>query len=164
MGSRRAAAMRGGGHCWKMPSRANASALILRSVACGSGRVRSRCDACESPAWACWLVSLFADDFDSLIRLAGEVRPRYKGRGLVTAADVDRETVKPEDRAQEWVTVCLSLAAKCPACGLVGQWSAMCIESPKPKRAKRGARELALAGTVARGITAFEGRARWGAR
>ena len=84
-------------------------------------------------------VTVFADDFDPGATLAGYDCPRCKGRGLVPATDEDCDNVKPEDRAEEWSTVCPSVAAKCPACGLVGQWPAMCMEPPKPKRARRGA-------------------------
>ena len=84
-------------------------------------------------------MTVFVDDFDPVARLAVEVCPRCKGRGLVLATSEDCDNVKPEDRAQEWATVCPSVAAKCSACGLVGLWPAMCMEPPKPKRSGRKA-------------------------
>lgn len=82
---------------------------------------------------------MFAEDFDSVASLAGEDCPRCKARGLVPATDEGCHDVKPEDRAQEWCVVCPSLTAKCPACGLVGAWPAMCMEpeAPKLKRVRR---------------------------
>ncbi len=79
---------------------------------------------------------MFADDFDPMARLAREDCPRCKVRGLVLATDEDCDNLKSEDRALEWSTVCPSVAAKCLACGLVGEWPAMSQEpqSLKPKR------------------------------
>lgn len=82
---------------------------------------------------------MFVDDFDLVAGLAEEDCPRCKGRGLVPATYEDCDNVKPEDRAQELWAVCPSLSAKCPACGLVGEWPAMCMEPPKPKRVRRKA-------------------------
>lgn len=84
-------------------------------------------------------VTVFADDFDPVARLAREDCPRCKAHGLVPATHEDCDNVKPEDRAKEWAAVCPSVAARCPACGLVGAWPAMCMEPPKPKRVRRGA-------------------------
>lgn len=84
---------------------------------------------------------MFADDFNPVAALAGEGCPRCKAHGLVAATQEDCDNVKPEDIAQEWAIVCPSITAKCPACGLVGNWPGMCREPepPKPKRVRKKA-------------------------
>ena len=96
---------------------------------------RPRYDGRLVPVRAREGVTVFADDFDPVAALAQEDCHRCKARGLVPATQDDRDSAKPEDRAQEWCTVSPSTAAKCPACGLVGEWPAMCMEPehPKPK-------------------------------
>jgi hypothetical protein len=82
-------------------------------------------------------VTVFAEDFDPVAKLAGEDCPRCMGRGLVPATHEDCYNVKPEDVAQEWYIVCPSITAKCPECGLVGSWPAMSMEPPAPPKHKR---------------------------
>lgn len=72
---------------------------------------------------------MFADDFNPVATLAEEDCPRCKGRGLVLATDEDCDNVKPEERAQASSAICPSLAAKCPACGFLGDWPAMCMQA-----------------------------------
>lgn len=82
---------------------------------------------------------MFVDNFDPVAALAGEDCPRCGARGLVPITHEDRDNAKPEDRAQALAVICPSLAAKCPACSLVGVWPAMCNapDTPKPKRVRR---------------------------
>jgi hypothetical protein len=89
-----------------------------------------------------WLF-IFSEDFYPVIVLSREHCPRCKAHGLVTATNEDCDNVKPEDRARELVTVCPSVAAKCPACCLVGAWPAMCMEPPRFNRGSRGAGAVA---------------------
>lgn len=80
---------------------------------------------------------MFTDDFDPVTTLGAEDCPRCLAHGLVCATHNDCENVKPEDIAPELWIVCPSLTAKCPACGLVGEWPAMCMEPPFPPKPKR---------------------------
>lgn len=74
---------------------------------------------------------MFADDFNPVTALAGEDCPRCRARGLVPATDEDCDNVRPGDRAQELSVMCPSIAARCPVCGLVGEWPAMCMPPPQ---------------------------------
>lgn len=71
---------------------------------------------------------MFVDEFSPVATLARETCPRCKGHGLVPATREDCDNVSPEDRARLSCVVCPSLDAKCPVCGLVGEWPAMCME------------------------------------
>lgn len=99
----------------------------------GAGR-GPRYDGRKVPEWVPKGVTVFAEDFDPTAKLSGEDCPRCKGRGLVPATHEDCDTARSEDRAREWATVCPSVAARCPVCGLVGEWPAMCMEPQSPCR------------------------------
>lgn len=70
-------------------------------------------------------VPVFVDDFNPVERLAQEMCPRCRTVGLVRATHEDVENVRPEDQHQPKFVICPSLAARCPACGLVGEWPDM---------------------------------------
>lgn len=82
---------------------------------------------------------MFTDDFDPVKRLAAEICPRCKHLGLVCPTQEDCDNCKPEDEFRAAWHVCPSIGAKCPACGLMGDWPAMCWEpDEKPTRKRRG--------------------------
>jgi hypothetical protein len=86
---------------------------------------------------------LFTEDFNPAQRLATEVCPRCRTVGLaVHSAETIANT--PEAEYDEGlVCVCPSITAWCPACGLVGDWLAMCGEPEvKPKRRRKGHSEM----------------------
>jgi len=81
---------------------------------------------------------MFAEDFNPTATLVTETCPRCHTVGLVVPDD---ETCRNTPEA-EWFTgpfiVCPSIAAMCPACGLLGHWPGMCYEvDVKPKRKPR---------------------------
>lgn len=86
---------------------------------------------------------LFADDFNPAQRLATEVCPRCNAIGLAMPS---AETIANTPEAEYYeglVTVCPSNTAWCPACGLVGDWPAMCWKpEEKPKRKRKGLSEI----------------------
>ena len=71
---------------------------------------------------------MFADDFDPVAALASTACPRCRALGLV---ETDTDTVNatpPADRHQAGRTICPSVPARCPSCGLVMEWPACCGE------------------------------------
>lgn len=81
---------------------------------------------------------MFTEDFNPAKVLATETCPRCKHLGLVRPTQEDCDNCKPEDVFQAAWNVCPSIEAKCPACGLMGDWPAMCREpDEKPKRKRR---------------------------
>lgn len=65
---------------------------------------------------------MFVEDFNPVERLAQEMCPRCRAVGLVPAS---YEDLQPENLHQPEFHICPSLVARCPACGLVGEWPAM---------------------------------------
>lgn len=65
------------------------------------------------------------EDFDPIAALAQATCPRCMTLGLVTPTAADSASVKPEDVHRPAAIICPSVAARCPACGLVGEWPAM---------------------------------------
>lgn len=68
---------------------------------------------------------MFAEDFDPATRLAACHCSRCGALGLIPT---DRDTVataRPEDQHQPKFIICPSVHARCPACGLVGEWPGM---------------------------------------
>lgn len=68
---------------------------------------------------------MFVENFNPLERLAQEVCPRCRTAGLVPATHEDVGNVRPEDQHHSTLIICPSLPARCPACGLVGEWPDM---------------------------------------
>lgn len=88
---------------------------------------------------------MWADAFDPVKTLAGETCPRCQHMGLVCPTQEDCENCKPEDEFQASVVVCPSIGAKCPACGLMGDWPAMRMEpDDKPTRKRRASLKSTL--------------------
>lgn len=85
---------------------------------------------------------MFTEDFNPAQRLAAETCPRCHTVGLA-ASDAETYANTPEaDRHVETVIVCPSITARCPACGLVGNWPGMGREpEDKPKRKRKGVSE-----------------------
>lgn len=65
---------------------------------------------------------MFTDDFDPAATLAEAACPRCHCVGLVEVDDEIREATPPADRHQPRYYVDPSIAARCPACGLVMEW------------------------------------------
>lgn len=70
-------------------------------------------------------LGVFVDDFDRVAALADATCPRCRRVGLVQPTAAQQEQVKPGDVHHAAVTICPSIAALCPACGLLGEWPAM---------------------------------------
>lgn len=68
---------------------------------------------------------MFVDDFDPIAALAGATCPRCLTWGLVPPTAAESASVRPEDVHRPAAFICPSLPARCPACGLVGEWPAM---------------------------------------
>lgn len=87
---------------------------------------------------------MFIEGFDPVARLAESKCPRCHTVGLVV---VDAETyanTTEADRHDETVYICPSITARCPACGLVGNWPGMCRDpEAKPRRKRQGLPEKA---------------------
>lgn len=81
---------------------------------------------------------MFTEDFNPAQQLATATCPRCHTVGLA-APDAETYANTPEaDHFVERMTICPSITAWCPACGLVGSWPGMCREpeeksKPKPK-------------------------------
>lgn len=68
---------------------------------------------------------MFTDAFDPIAALAHATCTRCQTRGLVTPTAAECASVRPEDVHRPAAIICPSVAARCPACGLVGEWPAM---------------------------------------
>lgn len=82
---------------------------------------------------------MFTEDFNPAQRLATEVCPRCYAVGLAVPDAETYANTQEVDHHIETMTICPSITAWCPACGLVGNWPGMCWESEaKPTRKRKG--------------------------
>jgi hypothetical protein len=87
---------------------------------------------------------MFTEDFNPAKTLASETCPRCQAEGLAVPSDETLANTPAADYYEGAVTVCPSISAWCPACGLVGAWPAMCWKpEAKPKRKRKGLPESA---------------------
>lgn len=68
---------------------------------------------------------MFVDGFDPVARLAACRCSRCGSLGLTPTDGDTVAAARPEDQHQPEFTICPSIYARCPACGLVGEWPGM---------------------------------------
>lgn len=68
---------------------------------------------------------MFVDGFDPVARLAACRCSRCGALGLIETDEATVSAARPDHKHQPKFIICPSVYARCPACGLVGEWPGM---------------------------------------